>query len=242
MMTNNNPLPVVVLAGGLGTRLRSVVADKPKIMAPINDIPFVEILLKWLKQQGMNRVIFSLGYKAELVLPTIKRLARELCLDIDTVIEPSPKGTLGGLNYTLSQTSTGECIVINGDTFIDVDLTRFVTTMQKRQSDMGIGVVEVPNVARFGQVKFKNDEFVAQFIEKDEGNSSKGWINAGVYYFSADTVSEFHQYNCGSIEQDFLIPQLNRLHYFKVELGLFIDIGTPESFKQAAEVLREYCI
>lgn len=235
-------LPVVVLAGGLGTRLRSVVADKPKILAPIKGIPFIKILLNWLTQQKVNTVVFSLGYKSELVIQELEGLKENYDIDISYVIEKSPLGTLGGLSYTLSKKQLKECLVINGDTFVDVDLNQFSSNLKQRKCPMAIGVVNVENVARFGHVKFKNSLEIESFIEKDSYNTSSGWINSGVYYFSADTIREILKFSSGNIEKDYLIPRVNYLHYYKIFQGRFVDIGTPDSYKLAGDILSEYCI
>lgn len=235
-------IPVIVLAGGLGSRLKSVVSDRPKILAQIEGKPFLAILLQWLVSQGVSRVTFSLGYMAEQVIEQLLLYKTKIPLEITYVVEPQPIGTLGGLSLALNKQNITESIVINGDTFVDVNLAQFVNDMRAKNSDMGLVSIQVNNVSRYGQVLLNDDGMVNEFIEKESNNTSAGWINAGIYYFSADTINKLVKCHSGSIEYDFLIPHCKQLKSFKVTQGRFIDIGTPESYQQAPLVLQEYII
>lgn len=235
-------IPVVVLAGGTGSRLRPVVDQVPKILAPIGDQQFLNILLGWLKHQGAQRIIFSLGYMADQVITALSESSLANQLHIDTVTESESLGTLGGVSFVLRELGVEECLVINGDTFVECDLHSFVTEQRENDTFAAILAKHVTDISRFGTVSFKNgsrnDDRLASFVEKQPTNHSPGWINAGVYYFSAAAAVELKVFTKGSMEVDFLTPNVHRLNYSKLESGLFIDIGTPESYQLAPTVLQ----
>ena len=131
-------VPVVVLAGGLGSRLKSVVSDRPKILAQVNGKPFLALLLQWLVNQGVKKVSFSLGYMADLVVEQLLHYADQYSIDISYVIEEEPLGTLGGLSLSLIELDASESIVINGDTFVEVNLTKFLKSMRLKNHQIGL--------------------------------------------------------------------------------------------------------
>ena len=233
-------VPVIVLAGGLGTRLKSVVSDRPKILAQISGQPFLALLLKWLVAQGVKNVSFSLGYMSDLVVEKLKFYSSKYPINITYVIEQEPAGTLGGLSLALANLDPSESIVINGDTFVEVNLASFMETMKLKNSAIGLVVTRVEDVSRYGQIMMDDTGLVTRFTEKDLLNTSPGWINAGVYYFSASMADEISKFTSGSIECDFLIPHCDQLQSFQIYKGCFIDIGTPESYQKAPLVLQEY--
>lgn len=235
-----NNLSVVVLAGGLGTRLKSVVKSAPKILAPIAGKPFLDILLRWLIGQGVKHVSFSLGHMAETVIKELLQYKNLYPINISYSVEESPIGTLGGLSLTLNEQNISEAIVINGDTFTEVDLNRFADVMTLKKNEIGLVITKVNNVSRYGEVLFDNSNSVTSFIEKNAQNSKPGWINAGIYYLSESSVKEVKEFTEGGIENDFFLPNCARLQVFKMDKGCFIDIGTPESYLDAVTTLQEF--
>lgn len=233
-------IPVVILAGGLGTRLRSVVPNKPKILAPIGNVSFLSVLLNWLESEGVEDVIFSLGFEAQQVVNALNILKEKHHLSIRYAIEPEPLGTLGGLSYTLKAFSINECLVMNGDTFVEVKLNNFVEWQRSISSFSGLVSKFVNDTSRYGQLAFKNNIFLASFKEKNKRKAVSGWINAGIYYISSLASKSLKTHMSGSVETDFLSARIDELTYFKVHQGRFIDIGTPESYQQAPFVLQEY--
>jgi len=234
-------IPIIVLAGGLGTRLRSVVKNSPKIMAPIADKLFIDILLVWLESQGATSVMFSLGVMSEQVINHIEKtnLNNNDLMNVDYVVEPSPLGTLGAVAHCLREKNIDECLVMNGDTWLDVDLASFVSLQQKNKVKQALVCKQVEDVSRYGYLDFLDDYLIRSFNEKQSHLHQAGWINAGIYFFSSYVIQTLKEYKAGSLEEDFLANCTN-LHYFKVADGAFIDIGTPESFKIASDVLKEY--
>ena len=244
----NNPvnimasIPVVILAGGQGTRLRTVISNKPKILAPIGGVPFLYILLNWLAQEGVKDIVFSLGFGAQQVIDALEKLRGSHQLSIRYSVEPEPLGTLGGLSYTLNQFHLEECMVINGDTFVDVKLSAFIEQQRAINSFSGLVAKFVDDTSRYGRLAFKNETYVASFVEKNSDLQTSGWINAGVYYLSSQAIDLVMKNSFGSIEINFLSKYVDLLTYFKVKQGRFIDIGTPESYGQADSVLKEFIL
>jgi len=236
-------IPIIVLAGGLGTRLRTVVKDSPKIMAPIADKLFIDILLVWLESQGATSVVFSLGVMAEQVIEHIDKinLNNDSSMHTDYVVEPKPLGTLGAVAHCLREKNIDECLVMNGDTWLDVDLISFVKKQQYNHAKQALVCKKVDDVSRYGHIDFLDEHFIRSFNEKQAHLQQPGWINAGIYFFSSCAIKILKEHKVGSIEVDFL-ANCKSLSYFKVDNGAFIDIGTPESFKIAPDVLKEYLI
>ena len=231
---------VIILAGGLGTRLRSVVAEVPKVLAPVEGKPFLAVMLKWLKKNGLSHVTLSLGYKAEQVIAIIPNLAEQLSMTIDYVVEEEPIGTLGGLSLVLSKTNFEPCIVINGDTFVDIDLEHFYMTHFPSNIDAALALISVDDPARYGTVTVKDEAYIEHFVEKGQCKADSAWINAGVYYLSQSAITKIKSYRSGSIETDFFAEQPELIGYSKYSDTKFIDIGTPESYAQAPLVLKEF--
>lgn len=235
LMLNNRGLDdikVVVLSGGLGTRLHARVPDVPKVLAPIGSRRFIDYLLDYISEQGVKRITFSLGYKAEMVEAYLASCDYPE-LFLDSVCEPEPLGTAGALRYVLKQSprETSPFLVVNGDTFIDVDLRDFVRFCESGKAHLGLVAVKVDDCSRFGELLLEGDSMIARFKEKDNSNTGPGWINGGVYYFSALAQETLLSQHGASLENDFfpgLIQHGIGLAY--QYQGSFIDIGTPESF------------
>src|SRR5574344_686696 len=118
-------MEVIVLAGGLGTRLREVVNDKPKCMAEVNGKPFLYYLFYWLEGKHIEKVILSLGYMSEKVLYWVEKERKNFNFSIDYVLEKEPLGTGGGIKLALTKTTSKDILILNGDTFFDIDLVSF---------------------------------------------------------------------------------------------------------------------
>lgn len=243
--------PVVVLAGGLGTRLRTVTLDKPKILAPLPYDPsqsFLTFYVRWLLAQGAKHIVFSLGYRAELVIEQLHQLqASETCKAavIDYVVEPEPLGTLGGIRFALAQKNIKEAVVLNGDTLVRLSLADFVNdAFSNAQSGFSMALIHQPDTRRFGRAIFDEHQQLQSFQEKqlDAAQPIEGWINAGVYCFTA----EFSQWLLTTQEASFEAHCLQTTRkgcarrVFPVapldnNSPQFIDIGTPESWQSLCE-------
>lgn len=220
----------IILAGGLGTRLRSVVQDIPKPMAPVRGKPFVEYVLQYLKIYGFERIIFSIGYRGEVVQEHFGNNFNSM--QIDYAVEETPLGTGGGIYQAAMMCDDEHFLVLNGDTLFDVDLFAFEDFYKKTNAEMAIGLRAMKDFDRFGSVELADNQRVIGFKEKEY--QKEGLINGGIYIFkkSIFDVAEFPKRF--SFEKDFMEKYLNELQIFGCELdGFFIDIGIPEEYERA---------
>jgi D-glycero-alpha-D-manno-heptose 1-phosphate guanylyltransferase len=222
----------IILAGGFGTRLQSVVSNLPKPMAPINGEPFLNYQLRYLKHYGIRQVILSLGYLSE----KIKEYYQSAYLDMDIryVVENTPLGTGGGIRLALEQCQEKQALVLNGDSFFEVDLQRFAELHQAGQAQCSLALRQVENAARYGTIKTGEQQRILSFLEKN-GKAEPGLINGGVYLLEKGLFLQHTPADKNfSIETDFFERQLDRLVIKGFEFkGYFIDIGIPEDYLKA---------
>jgi D-glycero-alpha-D-manno-heptose 1-phosphate guanylyltransferase len=221
-------MEAIVLAGGLGTRLKKVVPDLPKPMAPVAGRPFLEILLSMLAGKGFTRVILSLGFMSEKISSHFgdDYLGMELAYEI----EDQPLGTGGAIRAALARCEKDHAFIFNGDTYLDLEVDALEYLWQESHNPM-IVVREVPDTARFGRVDI-SDGRVTDFLEK--GESGLGLINAGCYVLPKDGLDEFPLGQLFSIETDYFIKNLHQIRFDGfITQGRFIDIGVPVDYALA---------
>jgi len=228
---------VVVLAGGLGTRLGVVLPELPKILAPIAGRPFLDHLLEWLIDQGARRVILALGAKAGAVLNHLETHSFP-SLEILSVVEPLPLGTAGAIGFALPCLGSEPVLVMNGDTLVEADLTEFVRSHHRNRAAASVLCARVSDPQRYGSVEIDSEGRIARFQEKNS-TVALSWVNAGVYLFDRSVLAAIAKLERGSLERDVLeaMPP-GSIHAF-TSRGRFLDIGTPESFATAAAFLEE---
>lgn len=224
----------IVLAGGLGTRLRSVVADKPKCMAPIGEQPFLYYLLQYLHKQGITHAILSLGYKSEQVIAWCEQ--NELPLRVSFTVEPEPLGTGGGIVYALEKVENDGVFIVNGDTYFDVSLRDFHAFHQQQQSQLSLALKPMRQFDRYGTVTLNSRHSITAFREKQYMDA--GLINGGVYLTAASYLRGLHLPPKFSFEKEVLEPMAasGQLYGF-VSDTYFIDIGIPEDYEAASNYL-----
>ena len=231
-------MDVVVLAGGLGTRLRSVVSEVPKCMAPVNGKPFLYYLLKALSQYPINKVVLSVGYKREYIMEWVSEHGHEFPFIIDYAVEETPLGTGGGIRLALSKCTSEAVCVMNGDTFFDVDLERLRAAHEQSGLMLTMVVKHLRDFDRYGTVSFNQKGVVTGFNEKQF--CENGYINGGVYMVSdRDLLKDMPEKF--SFETEFLQPKAAAgLVQSFVSDGYFIDIGIPEDYAKANEDFKEF--
>lgn len=229
MKDNSTNTPIIVLAGGFGTRLKSELGNLPKALADINGKPFIEILLNNLISNGFRNFIFSLYYKSNQIIDFLDVFKKNLSTSckFQYVVEPKALGTGGAVAYVVSRLKLkDELFVINSDTWIgsghqEISLQNYNT----------IGLIEMDDCSRYGKVVIDIDNFILSFLEKDK-MKSKGLINAGIYRLKS---SLFYNWNKQpfSIENS-LFPFLVKNKQLKgIKLDTtFTDIGIPEDYKK----------
>ena len=170
-------IPAIVLAGGLGTRLRSVISDMPKPMAPVCDKPFLHFIFVYLQEQGIKDVVLSVGYKWEMIQEYFGE--NYMGISISYAVEHEPLGTGGGIAQAMAMTNS-DSFVLNGDTFFDVDLSDLYRFFQRTNGDISLALKRMHHFDRYGTVEIGNLDRVLQFHEKQY--RKEGLINGGGLY------------------------------------------------------------
>ena len=234
--------PAVILAGGLGTRLRSAYAAGPKSMAPVRGRPFLDYLLSWLQGQGVEEVILCVGYKMSHIKRFVGR-GRKWGLQVKYSIERTPLGTGGALKKAERLTSKETLLVVNGDTLVDVSLQALVKFHRRRKALATLAAVKIVDGRRYGSLCLDARNRITAFLEK----SGRGWngsetekalINGGVYVFDRKLLKTIRARGPVSLERD-VFPSLlakKSVHAFTTD-AYFLDIGIPEDFGRAQHEL-----
>ncbi|EOJ1646981.1 nucleotidyltransferase family protein [Campylobacter jejuni] len=214
-------MQAIILCGGLGTRLKSVIKDIPKPMAPINDKPFLEFIFEHLKKQGIKEVILAVSYKYEVIQEYFKD--EFLGIKIKYSIEKEPLGTGGAINEALKFIKN-EAYVLNGDTFFDIDLSK----LKLNESKICLALKQMNGFDRYGTVELDGKNYIKLFKEKEF--KKQGLINGGIYLLNKDIFNDFDLQEKFSFEE-FLQENYEKLkakaHIFD---DYFIDIGVPEDY------------
>ncbi len=233
-MSGLQATPALLLVGGLGTRLRSVVPSAPKPLASVGKKSFLELLIRQLKHQGIRRVILCTGYLADQVENEFGD-GRALDLEISYSRELEPLGTAGAVKLAQSQLGdASEFLVMNGDSFLEIDLPPFIQFHRDRHALVSMAVVRVEDSSRYGTVKVDGNQKVIGFVEKT-GSTGPGCVNAGVYVFSPE-VFQYIPEGRSSLEKDIFPHLLSKGVYALEHGGMFIDIGTPEDYARAQQL------
>lgn len=225
----------IVLVGGLGTRLRPLVSEVPKPLAPVAGRPFLAWLLQRLAAHGIRRVVLAAGYRAEQVREVFG--SRWNGLDVAYSVEDAPLGTGGAIALAL-RLRTGEAVhVLNGDTFLAYDPRALEAATRASGRALGMALARVADVARYGAVTLDGAR-VAGFREK--GEAGPGHINAGSYFLDAAAIARMPAAGAFSFEQTVLAAEVaaGQVQGFTATAG-FIDIGVPEDYLRAQTVIPE---
>jgi D-glycero-alpha-D-manno-heptose 1-phosphate guanylyltransferase len=221
-------MEAIVLAGGFGTRLRKVLPDLPKPMAPVAGRPFIEILLDALARKGFTRVVLSLGFMPEKFIAHFGDCYADMALVYE--VEPQPLGTGGAIRLSLARCESDHVFVFNGDTYLDLEVDEVENLWRSTHHPL-IVVREVPDTTRYGKVEMSGGRVIA-FREK--GVSGVGLINAGCYVLPRNAVDAFPPGKNFSFETEYLAKELHRIYFDGfLTSGRFIDIGVPEDYARA---------
>lgn len=229
-------LDVLILAGGLGTRLRPAVGETPKVLAPVAGRPYLAYLLEWLTHFGARQVLLGLGYKAQAVIDYLETSPTP-GLDIATIIEPEPLGTAGAIRFARPRLRSDPVLVMNGDSFADGDLCALLA-MQRQSGALGTMLcAEVAAAGRYGRVAIDPSSRIIGYFEKDPACEGVAPINAGVYFLSAALLDDIAAGSARSLEREVFQMLPPGSLAAMVGCNRFVDIGTPESLARAADVL-----
>jgi D-glycero-alpha-D-manno-heptose 1-phosphate guanylyltransferase len=230
----------VILAGGLGTRLREAVPNLPKPMAPVMGKPFLEILLDYWIKQGVNDFIISIGYKGEIISSYFGKNYNGK--EISYAVEDEPRGTGGGLLLALERIpkKTNQILVLNGDTFIDINLKDMIAEVNRHNADWGIAVFESTEPNRYMTLESNKD---GEIVELNKNISQDiNLSNGGVYLVKAQALKNLgvtYKNQPISLEADILPLALIKKQkiYSYATTGRFLDIGIPNDYFSASKIL-----
>jgi D-glycero-alpha-D-manno-heptose 1-phosphate guanylyltransferase len=224
----------IILAGGLGTRLRSAVPELPKCMAPVNGQPFLGYVIRYLQDQGIEQFIFALGYKQEYFLDFLQQTLPAGNYRLS--VEKEPLGTGGAIRYAASLAGSDQVLVTNGDTLFKGNLDELSVFHSVKQSNCTLLLKPMQQFDRYGVVNLDSEGRIDRFREKQFYAS--GLINAGMYalqlppFLAAALPEKF------SFEKEYLEALHGQGHFYGlVQDAYFIDIGIPEDYTRAAKEL-----
>lgn len=227
-------MQAILLCGGMGTRLRSVVSDRPKPMADICGKPFLQYLLEMLRDKGITEVIFALGYMGEMIEEYFQD-GSAFGLKISYSYEEEPLGTGGAIRNALPKILEEEVLVLNADTYFPMDYQGLLRFHQENDGDFSLATRAVPDISRYGAVRRDAAGRILAWNEKleDGGQPLAGEINGGIYVMKKSLIAEIPE-GKQSLEQDCIPKWLSegkRIFGLPFE-GYFMDIGIPKDYQQ----------
>ncbi|MCC6141061.1 MAG: NTP transferase domain-containing protein [Nitrospira sp.] len=217
---NRSDATIVILCGGLGTRLRSVLADRPKPMALIDGRPFLDLPVEQAVSQGFRRLVFCTGHQGHWIAEHFSHRT-----DIEAVIshETAPLGTAGALRACRRHLNSSTVLVLNGDSFCAIDLVAFLAEHRRRQAAATVAVVAADGRSDGGGIALDADSRIMNFHEKTSG----AYLNAGIYAFERPTLDRIPALQPCSLEYDVFPALVGQGLYASVQQALVHDIGTP---------------
>lgn len=225
---DNKITEAIVLAGGLGTRLRSEIGEFPKPMAPIKNQPFLHYLMEYLQVQGVEKIILSVGFKWKMIKDHFGEEFHGIPLEY--VVEEEPLGTGGGIRLALEHVQGDKCFVVNGDTYFRINLKVLERIHHSCNSNCTLALKEMRNVDRYGSVELKGSQIVA-FHEKRLREETI--INGGIYVMNKRVLDSFEAGSKFSFEQDYLENNTaSKNIHGEVFDAYFMDIGIPSDYRQ----------
>ena len=231
-------MEAIILAGGLGTRLKGVVDDLPKSMAPVNGHPFLKYLLNYLLGQGIHRIILSVGHKKEEIQSYFKDHYKGMM--ITYAIEEEPLGTGGGIKNAFKEVEGDFAFTLNGDSLFRIDFNAMLRLHSASAADLTLALRYLEDTGRYGTVKVNNEKRIMGFLEKDP-DSGPGYINGGVYLINKEFLDKGNFPEKFSMEKDCFEKCFEKSRiYSYISKGYFLDIGIPEDYQKAHDDFREF--
>lgn len=223
-------ITAAILAGGLGTRLYSKIKGQQKVLVKVKNYPFLKYVLDKLHTTGIKKVVICTGYLGEQVKKEFGKKYGNLSISYSQ--ENSKLDTAGAIRLALPLLKSEDILVTNGDSYLDFDLKKFWKFHLKKKSKATILLTRISNIDRYGQVVLDKNNRITSFQEKS-GKMGTGLINSGIYLFKKLLLLKIPKDKAVSFEQE-LFPSLVGKDFYGFEgHGKFIDIGTPQSYKEA---------
>ncbi len=227
----------VILAGGLGTRLKKSIKDIPKPMAPMADgRPFLEHLIEMLAKNGIKTIVLSVGYKSEKIIKYFGNKFNKI--EIKYAIENDPLGTGGAIKKSLALCSTQKVLVLNGDTYLDLNSDDIIKAVESKHSRILLMLKKVEDSERYGTAEI-SDHYIISLSKKHTKES--GLINTGYYITDINILDNFHLNTKFSFEDDFLQKEIRERNVsYHITEKFFIDIGIPEDYQKSRDKILEF--
>lgn len=222
----------VILAGGLGTRLKQVAGDVPKPMMPVADVPFLYFIMRDLARQGCSKIVLSLCYRADFVMDKIKKDKPVSC-PVEFAVERTALGTGGGIKYAADKIESEQFVVANGDTFCELDYQSLIAV--GKFYDLVISGVYVDNASRYGTLSFDSN-FALTGLNEKKGEGC-AVVNSGTYLIRKTSIQSVEKARF-SFEEDFVGKVIGNSRVF-ISDGYFIDIGIPEDYAKACHHMKK---
>ncbi|MHB8908659.1 MAG: nucleotidyltransferase family protein [Syntrophales bacterium] len=227
---------VAILVGGFGTRLKSVVNDRPKVMASINGRPFLTYILDQINEAGLKDVILCVGYMGKYIEAEMGQKYRNLSLRYS--YEHEPLSTAGALRNAQDLINSDTILIMNGDSYCQHNAGKFLSFHEKNNAVASLLLTFVGDTSRYGAVKINDHNHVLAFEEKGSF-TGPGWINAGIYLIDRKIISEIPGRRYVSLEKEIFPSLIGKELYGFMNEGLFLDIGTPDDFAKAGGFFKQ---
>jgi D-glycero-alpha-D-manno-heptose 1-phosphate guanylyltransferase len=231
-------LEAIILAGGFGTRLQQVVSEQPKSMAQVNNRPFIEYLLNYLRGQGITKFILSVGYKKEVIQSYLHNQFKNI--PVEYAVEEEPLGTGGGIKNAFKMVEGESAFVLNGDSMFRLGLSALMQLHTDANADITLALRHLEDTERFGSVRIDDQKRITGFSEKGT-ESGPGYINGGIYLINKSYLFSNHFPEHFSIEIDCFEKYFIKSRFYGFpSRGYFLDIGIPEDFYRAQHEFRPF--
>lgn len=224
----------IILAGGQGTRLQSVVSEVPKPMAPIQGIPFLNFIFDELQFYGIQKIYLAIGYLPEVITACYGKWYKNM--EIEYIIEETPLGTGGAIKQAIAKTKSSNILIVNGDTLFKINLHDYFKYHNEYEASLTVALKDQEKADRYGTVILNEQNQITSFQEKKENSS--GWINGGIYLINKEKINFNQLPNVFSFEKEVLEKEYqNKTLYGYKSSAYFIDIGIPSDFEKAQHEL-----
>lgn len=238
-MSNLSEVSVAILAGGLGTRLSPVLSGQQKVVVKVREHPFLEYILNQLSKAGFKKIVMCTRHLGNQVKEAFGNNYKFLTIFYSQ--EPSPLDTAGAVRLALPYLPSEDILVTNGDSFLDIDLKKFLEFHIEKKANGTIALTQVSDTSRYGSVELDKNKRIVGFEEKKR-NKRSGFINAGIYLFKRSILSEIPENKAVSFENEMFSSWIGKKFYGFKATGDFKDIGTPDDYNQAEEFFFEHPI
>jgi D-glycero-alpha-D-manno-heptose 1-phosphate guanylyltransferase len=218
----------IILAGGKGTRLMDTIGDIPKPMAPIDSKPFLEYLIRYLHKFNVEEIVISIGYKSEIIKSYFGS-GEKLSIAISYCEENEPLGTGGAIKKSLEDVHDENVIVMNGDSFLEMNYDELVAFHKEQSAMATIGLISMEDAGRYGAVEANSKREILSFKEK--GSYQPGLINGGIYILNSN-ITDYIPDGPVSLEKEVFPFLVGKGLYGITVSGIFVDIGVPADYLQ----------